>query len=862
MAHLKSITTGDFTSSTTWGVNNLNTNATLIANLGNNSSTTSITYSTSWNDSGTTNIGVFLLISAVLNNSGTFTVGIYNSGNTAMGSVTVNVADLVNRTGRLVFFRFTTNATLLAGNSYRVGFSSSVTGTVNVTRAGATSGDCLRIPITTINSTPSGGDLLYVSGDLTGLGTSSGTTVTMNNTTSATTFGNLVIQDGATLNYGTSASTNYYLRLSGNTTVYTGGTFTIGTQVSPIPSTSTAKLEFACASANQYGLTISAGANVSTYGATKTVSAKLSLSASTGTTSATTISSTSWLSGDIVSIAPTRRVSTEVDTMTLSGNASGANIFFTTGLTFNHDTTPTTPTACDVINLTRNVQILGQGTSITGTNVTYVVINGGTTSFYYTTFAYIGNTTTLSSTVGFSSNLTAANASLTVNSCAFYGGTSSSVYSVSHTTTQTTTTFNFTNNVLLNSMGVTSNINVTPTNTIIDNTIILRGVFFTGRLYITLTNLTVAGCPIGSNNVQLTDNSVTTNSGIIGRIDNITSYCSGNNGIILGTSIYITTGLITNINLWRNMGIGLFFLGSAPQPLVISGATLTSNVTANAYFAGSGQVYLNSLTTNSGTGYPTLYGIQFAGTDKVYITDSNLGVTTPETSGAILAGVNGNQFTNNAMFYNTNFGSGYTTIYASQNNTAGRANTYGVGSMKHNGILNSNFNWQNYGTITTDSTIFNTSTYSMRMTPTSPSTSVLWKMSSYPIKIAINANDTITISVVVRKSTAGDGTAYNGNQPRLMLLFTPLLNYSTNTVLATASASAGTWETLTATFTPTVTGVYEFYVDCDGTTGWINVDDWSTNYVKDTTKMDYWFMGMPEVNITGIPKERTSVFLT
>lgn len=95
-----------------------------------------------------------------------------------------------------------------------------------------------------------------------------------------------------------------------------------------------------------------------------------------------------------------------------------------------------------------------------------------------------------------------------------------------------------------------------------------------------------------------------------------------------------------------------------------------------------------------------------------------------------------------------------------------------------------------------------------------------------------------------------------------MLLFTPLLNYSTNTVLATASASAGTWETLTATFTPTVTGVYEFYVDCDGTTGWINVDDWSTNYVKDTTKMDYWFMGMPEVNITGIPKERTSVFLT
>ena len=76
-----------------------------------------------------------------------------------------------------------------------------------------------------------------------------------------------------------------------------------------------------------------------------------------------------------------------------------------------------------------------------------------------------------------------------------------------------------------------------------------------------------------------------------------------------------------------------------------------------------------------------------------------------------------------------------------------------------------------------------------------------------------------------------------------------------------ASAAVSTWETLTANFTPTVTGVYEFYVDCDGTTGYVNVDDWSTNYVKDTTKMDYWFMGMPEININGIPKERSVGFV-
>ena len=45
------------------------------------------------------------------------------------------------------------------------------------------------------------------------------------------------------------------------------------------------------------------------------------------------------------------------------------------------------------------------------------------------------------------------------------------------------------------------------------------------------------------------------------------------------------------------------------------------------------------------------------------------------------------------------------------------------------------------------------------------------------------------------------------------------------------TAAVGTWEQLTATipYTAYSTGGFEIYVDCDGTAGWINVDDWSVS---------------------------------
>ena len=76
----------------------------------------------------------------------------------------------------------------------------------------------------------------------------------------------------------------------------------------------------------------------------------------------------------------------------------------------------------------------------------------------------------------------------------------------------------------------------------------------------------------------------------------------------------------------------------------------------------------------------------------------------------------------------------------------------------------------------------------------------------------------------------GDGAAYNGNQPRLIVRRNDAIGITSDTVLATYSAGTGSWNQLsgtTAAFSDD--GVAEVIVDCDGTAGWTNIDDWSVS---------------------------------
>jgi hypothetical protein len=69
-----------------------------------------------------------------------------------------------------------------------------------------------------------------------------------------------------------------------------------------------------------------------------------------------------------------------------------------------------------------------------------------------------------------------------------------------------------------------------------------------------------------------------------------------------------------------------------------------------------------------------------------------------------------------------------------------------------------------------------------------------------------------------------------------MLKANPAIGITTDTVIATASAAAGSWGQISGTTAAASDdGVFEFVVDCDGTTGWTNVDDWSDNVTLPAT---------------------------
>lgn len=176
------------------------------------------------------------------------------------------------------------------------------------------------------------------------------------------------------------------------------------------------------------------------------------------------------------------------------------------------------------------------------------------------------------------------------------------------------------------------------------------------------------------------------------------------------------------------------------------------------------------------------------------------------------------------LFNNTWFGTSYLGT--------GISNVYQPNIIKARGFAFTNLNKVDkqhithylHGSISLDSTLVKDSGASERLTPTSTTT----KLRSSSKYVALNKDEATLVKVYIRKSTnLKDGTEYNGNPPRLMLKRNAALGVE-DTVLATATNFIKEFQDFQG-ISPIVTdnGVLEFYVDCDGTQGWINIDTWS-----------------------------------
>ncbi len=825
MATLISVATGNWTASGSWAL--VNSTALLDSENNNTALTTSYVASANFTPGAITVDGIAVkLASRTVSPSGTVSIELWNSTDSvSVDSVTIDVADLpscstTNNEGGWVFFKFGTNRTLTAGKNYQVRAKTSNSTQVNLYRD-STDGNWSRLLRTTTTQAPAAGDTMHVIGEHTGAGTGNDITITMNETATtdygggSTTLASLSVGKRGTLTWGTSASTNYNLRMSGLVIVYNGGTWNRGTSGTPMPASSTAKLEFDCASDGDFGFLRRNGSIINEYGNALTyVMALLSADASASATSLTSDVSTGWKNGDEICIASTTRTNTQCEKRTLSSDASGTTITISSGLTNAH--AGTAPIQAEIINITRNVKT----TVVTTTAVAYVytaptaIVQEQYVEFYYLgqnatnqRGVEIGTTTGSSNWVGCSyhdfedygvyvTGSSANNITMTdcvaYNLCSVTGGTTAGAFGVYSGTSGSNISFERCVSMLVVAAS-------------------------THGFYTADAGISWVDCrSIGAINYGFSVNE--TNAIISGTIDGIISHSNGGFGFVLSAPVY--NSVLGDIIIWRNNNSGLYF-SSNVRCLTISSIVAFGNAGQNVHFVGShvAGVTINALTLNGDSTFSTTMGIEINSAIAVVdlvINDGDFGtaagIKTAHTRDIDLAG------------------NCYVTIFLNNTKLASATELLGQSNMadgsyiraqRHDQTAGLHRAWYPYGTVDVDTTTYKTASPSEKITPNNASNKIVSGIK----KVAVNSGATFTINAWVRKDAS-----YNGNQPRLVCRKNNAAGVSSDTLIDTMSVGTGTWEQLTGT-SPSVTddAVLEFFVDLDGTAGYVNVDDWSVS---------------------------------
>ena len=187
----------------------------------------------------------------------------------------------------------------------------------------------------------------------------------------------------------------------------------------------------------------------------------------------------------------------------------------------------------------------------------------------------------------------------------------------------------------------------------------------------------------------------------------------------------------------------------------------------------------------------------------------------------------GSYLLNNSYLGSTPFGA--TSISNVYQPDALRA--VGFAFTNYNNIVGYNVTYLAAGSRMADYTtaaIVNTDKPTERLSPTSITT----KLRSGSKYLTIRSGDTFNVGVYIKKSTvASDGVAYNGNPPRLICKRNPAIGITNDVVISQLDSTndiADSYVFLMGNIPYSITddGIAEFYVDCDGTAGFINTDNW------------------------------------
>lgn len=862
MALLKSIASGNFTSASTWAlctaVNETSSSGVTLTTTSYITQSAS-TYSSTVNANAT---GVLLKLGTrSATPSGTFTAALLDNAGTVLAECTMNVTDIAGSSlptagtgsayGHWVFFKFNTPIAITSGTFYRVAFKSSVAGSVGVHRPGT--GTTVAAIVTDITQAPAATDRFIIVGDNnaspTNPGTTAGTktayTVTMNNTTT-TQFGDgigttasipywsLYVGDNATLNYGNVAGVNYNLRVRGNVAVGSGGdlfpgTFNMGTVANPIQRTTTATLEIDSAVAGNHVFMVQGGVFVA-QGLSRTIGKNvdrclLSVDASVITGVLTVDTDTGWLNGDQILVGQTSRSTTTnlSDSRTLNADATATGLPIGSGLSGIKEGNSTIQSA--IVLVTRNVNI----TAVSSSLQFYANVIGSTSvvDCDWVRFRWCG--ANLTNKQAFYLDANADN--LTFNNCVFdtgYLGLSWSTASGGGLITDCT----FSQCVV----GIQAS-TATKSTTTLNNVWMIGNTsagFSVRDLNFSVTGLRIVGSATNNFGLGFSSGSTNLTSPVTWSNILIHSCSQGIQGVV---NEDIEAFTLDNLEIQRCTVAG-FQVGLASAPMssiVVNNSKFWGNNARNIYVqsAGGSAIFRNCYIASQSANLTTS-GLEYSSVPQGIITFENCqfgtgftGALTHTQDILIPSITGGNVFLRNCLLGSTT----EVSMPGIQRNT-----TYVI-SENHDQVVGAKKNWYKSGLITSDNAIARTGTRSLRLTPNS----AIGKLEYIFAKTAVANGATPTVGVYVRKSVVGDGAAYNGSQPRLIVRRNILVGITADTVIATAtSASNGNWELLTGAL-PTLTGngVIEIEVDCDGTAGWVNIDDFQPPSPVDSKSFSY-----------------------
>lgn len=554
---------------------------------------------------------------------------------------------------------------------------------------------------------------------------------------------------------------------------------------------------------------------------------------------------TGWLSGDTVIIASTTQTATQTEPAQLSENAGATTLTFANGIVYGHS--GTSPTQAEVVLLTRNVVIR----SATSTLMTYVFYaTTSTVDIDWTEFYYLGEnavgklgidiaTTTGSFNMQYSS----------VHDCEDRG------INMSSTSVVATLSYNVFDNLSTTSSTYGLNLNGSSSCVFTYN-MISRGTAMSSGGFIYLGASFIGG-NFSNNNIfgvgGATSRTTITfgGTGTIGTFsDNVIHSCA-NIGLCSFSAILVS-GTISNLTAWRNATCVIQTQGADSSSsrwignLIFDGWVCFGNATSTIEVNyDCGNLIINNLKSSGDSSFATTRGLGIQNADgsgyavgiylRVY--NSNFsptdGINVEHSVGDInlLGGADNGPI--RIYLYNTILGSTVADVASPTNFKAINNNDYAfIKSTKHNQTTGANLvhkSWFKYGTIITDLTVFNTAAPSMKMTPNS---ATAYTLESGSFKVNVNSGETVTPSVYVRQSEAaeGDSADYNGSKPRLVLKRNDAIGVTADAVIDTATNAIGNpWEQLTGAMAAPATenGVAEFVIQCDGTTGFVNVDDFT-----------------------------------